>query len=47
MQETLEAGCRNVDDVVSSLQHVGLKDRSMIWNTDLCEVRPDLLCTKQ
>ena len=38
VQETLEAGCKNVDDVVASLKHVSLKDRSMVWNTDLCEV---------
>ena len=38
MQETLEAGCKNVDDVVKSLKHVKVQDRSMVWNTDLCEV---------
>ena len=46
VQETLEAGCKNVDDVVASLKHVSLKDRSMVWNTDLCEVpSPSPACT--
>ena len=28
-----------MDDIVESLNDVGLKDRSMVWNTDLVEVR--------
>lgn len=28
-----------MDDIVDSLKDVGLKDRSMVWNTDLVEVR--------
>ncbi|CAL8471082.1 g10624 [Coccomyxa elongata] len=36
-QETLEEGCKKVDDIVESLNDVGLKDRSMVWNTDLVE----------
>ncbi|KAK9901255.1 hypothetical protein WJX75_002689 [Coccomyxa subellipsoidea] len=36
-QETLEEGCKKVDDIVDSLKDVGLKDRSMVWNTDLVE----------
>ena len=39
-QETLEEGAKKVDSIVESLNDVGLKDRSMIWNTDLLEVRP-------
>lgn len=27
-----------MDDIVESLNDVGLKDRSMVWNTDLVEV---------
>lgn len=38
-QETLEEGCRNVDANVASFADVGIKDRSMVWNTDLIEVR--------
>ena len=37
-QETLEEGCKNVDEVVESFADVGIKDRSMVWNTDLIEV---------
>ncbi len=37
-QESLQDGCKKVDDIVESFQDVGLKDRSMIWNTDLVEV---------
>ena len=39
MQETLEEGCRNIDADVASFADVGIKDRSMVWNTDLIEVR--------
>lgn len=38
MQETLEEGCKKIDDIVESLEDVGLQDRSMVWNTDLVEV---------
>lgn len=38
LQETLEEGCKKIDDIVQSLDNVGLKDRSMVWNTDLVEV---------
>jgi succinate dehydrogenase/fumarate reductase flavoprotein subunit len=38
-QETLAEGAQKVDAIVESLNDVGLKDRSMIWNTDLVEVR--------
>lgn len=27
-----------MDDIVESLNDLGLKDRSMVWNTDLVEV---------
>ena len=43
-QESLQDGCKKVDEIVESFQDVGLKDRSMIWNTDLVEVRT-LKCT--
>jgi succinate dehydrogenase (ubiquinone) flavoprotein subunit len=36
-QETLEAGCKKIDDIVASQADVGLTDRSMVWNTDLME----------
>ena len=28
-----------MDEIVESFNDVGLKDRSMVWNTDLVEVR--------
>ena len=43
LQESLEQGCKNVDDVVASFSDVGIKDRSMVWNTDLIEVGLSLL----
>lgn len=43
-QESLQDGCKKVDEIVESFQDVGLKDRSMIWNTDLVEVRTSM-CT--
>ena len=30
-----------MDEIVESFNDVGLKDRSMVWNTDLVEVRAD------
>lgn len=36
-QETLENGCKEIDDCVASFEDVGIQDRSMVWNTDLCE----------
>ena len=36
-QETLENGCKDIDDCVASFEDVGIQDRSMVWNTDLCE----------
>ena len=38
-QETLEDGCKKIDGIVDSFEDVGLRDRSMVWNTDLVEVR--------
>jgi len=37
LQETLEAGCGKIDDIVASQADLGLTDRSMVWNTDLME----------
>jgi succinate dehydrogenase / fumarate reductase, flavoprotein subunit len=34
---TLEEGVRKITDVAASLGELGLGDRSMIWNSDLCE----------
>jgi succinate dehydrogenase (ubiquinone) flavoprotein subunit len=36
-QETLEQGKRRIDEVVASLDDIGLTDRSLVWNTDLTE----------
>lgn len=33
----MEEGCKKIDDIVSSFADIGLKDRSMVWNTDLME----------
>lgn len=38
MQESLEEGCKNVDGILASFGDVALKDRTMVWNTDLVEV---------
>lgn len=35
--ESLADGCKHVDEVVESFADVGIKDRSMVWNTDLIE----------
>ena len=36
-KETLEAGVRRVDAIVDRFASVGIKDRSLTWNTDLVE----------
>ncbi|MCY6383410.1 succinate dehydrogenase flavoprotein subunit [Hoeflea prorocentri] len=36
-QETLEAGCRSMDEIYKELADVRTTDRSMIWNSDLVE----------
>jgi succinate dehydrogenase (ubiquinone) flavoprotein subunit len=36
-QETLAEGNTLIDDCVESYQHIDLKDRGMVWNTDLVE----------
>src|SRR6516164_2851403 len=35
--KTLDEGCRNLDKVVAGRSDVRVKDRSMIWNSDLME----------
>ena len=35
--ETLAAGVKKIDKVVSDAAHLGLSDRSAVWNTDLVE----------
>ncbi len=37
VQETLEQGCKSIDECVQSFEDVATKDRSMVWNTDLVE----------
>lgn len=32
-----QEGCEAVDEVVASYADVGIKDRSLVWNTDLME----------
>lgn len=36
-QETLEHGCKRIDDVIGTFADVRITDRSLIWNTDLVE----------
>lgn len=36
-QESLDEGVRKMDEIYKSFDQVGIKDRSMIWNTDLTE----------
>ncbi|XP_024367744.1 succinate dehydrogenase [ubiquinone] flavoprotein subunit, mitochondrial [Physcomitrium patens] len=36
-QETLEEGCKLIDETVDSLSRVKTNDRSLTWNTDLIE----------
>lgn len=36
-QDTLELGCTEVDQVADKFKDVHIKDRSLIWNTDLIE----------
>lgn len=45
-----DIGCKKVDEVVKSFKDVGIKDRGLIWNTDLIEtweLENLLLCAKQ
>ena len=36
-QETLEEGKNKIDECVDSFKHCDIKDRGMVWNTDLVE----------
>ncbi len=36
-EETLQAGCRNIDAVYAQFEDVHVTDRSLIWNSDLVE----------
>ena len=36
-QETLESGCRRMDEAWKGLSDLKVTDRSMIWNSDLVE----------
>jgi succinate dehydrogenase/fumarate reductase flavoprotein subunit len=36
-QESLDEGVRRINEVDQTLPQIGIKDRSMIWNTDLVE----------
>ncbi|MGH8183317.1 MAG: succinate dehydrogenase/fumarate reductase flavoprotein subunit, partial [Rhodanobacteraceae bacterium] len=35
--ETLEEGCRKIDEVYAGLDDIRVSDRSLIWNSDLVE----------
>jgi succinate dehydrogenase / fumarate reductase flavoprotein subunit len=36
-QQSLDEGCRNLDKVIDGRSDIGVKDRSLIWNSDLME----------
>jgi succinate dehydrogenase (ubiquinone) flavoprotein subunit len=36
-QESLQDGVKKINEVDKRFEHVGIRDRSMIWNTDLVE----------
>ena len=36
-EESLQEGVKKITEVDKRFAHVGVKDRSMIWNTDLVE----------
>ena len=36
-QETLESGKRNIDDCVETYKDVSIRDKGLVWNTDLIE----------
>lgn len=36
-QDSLAAGTAKIDEAVGKFQHIGVTDRSLIWNTDLIE----------
>ncbi|HYR68027.1 MAG TPA: succinate dehydrogenase flavoprotein subunit [Reyranella sp.] len=36
-QESLDEGCRNLDKVIAGRSDIRVKDRSLIWNSDLME----------
>jgi succinate dehydrogenase (ubiquinone) flavoprotein subunit len=36
-EESLQDGVKKINEVDKRFEHVGIRDRSMIWNTDLVE----------
>lgn len=36
-QETLEEGCKNIDEVYKAFDDIMVADKSLVWNTDLVE----------
>ena len=37
VEKTLQEGVKKMDQVYDSFKHVGIKDRGLVWNTDLIE----------
>eukprot|EP01017_Pseudomicrothorax_dubius_P049720 TRINITY_DN928_c0_g2_i1.p1 TRINITY_DN928_c0_g2~~TRINITY_DN928_c0_g2_i1.p1 ORF type:complete len:643 (+),score=183.90 TRINITY_DN928_c0_g2_i1:115-2043(+) len=36
-QDTLEQGCKKISEIYQMYHHIGIKDRGLVWNTDLIE----------
>ena len=37
IQNLLEEGCTEIDQVASTYKDIGIKDRGLVWNSDLIE----------
>jgi succinate dehydrogenase / fumarate reductase, flavoprotein subunit len=37
IQSLLEEGCHKMDDICNLYKDIGIKDRGLIWNSDLIE----------
>lgn len=37
VEETLQKGVKEMDEIYKKYKDIGIKDRGMVWNTDLIE----------
>jgi len=37
IQELLEEGCHKIDKIATTYKDIGIKDRGLVWNSDLVE----------